>query len=278
MAHTPPGETGLAPPPRYLHLNGPDGRLVRWGDLVLALMVREFKGQYRRSLLGPAWALLQPLAYLLVFLFLRGVLDIHSGSVPYALFAYVALVPWTFFANAVTRCGPSVQANAGILKKVAVPREVFPLAAVATALLDLLFSGVLLAGFMVWYQTPVSWVLLWLPVLMALLVLLALGVGLGLAAVGTFKRDILFATPFLLQFWMLATPVIYPASQVPERWRSLFDLNPLVGLIEGFRSVILQGQTPDMHLLGGSLVGVFLVWLLAWPLFRSVSRHFADVL
>ncbi|MEO5376760.1 MAG: ABC transporter permease [Magnetococcus sp. DMHC-6] len=254
------------------------GTWPRMRDLVFALVARGFQGQYRRSLLGPAWAFLQPLAYMVVFSFLRGVLNIPSDGIPYAIFTFSALVPWTFFSNAVTRCAPSISANAALLKKISVAREVFPVAAVVTSSLDLLIASMVLAGMMMWFQIPVGWSLLWLIPLIFFTALFALGIGLVVAAVGTFKHDVIFGMPFLMQFWLLATPVMYPVSQVPEKWQFFFSINPMVGLIEGFRTVLVRGTAPDMELLGTSVIGIALVWLVAWPLFRSVSQYFSDVL
>ncbi|MBF0371106.1 MAG: ABC transporter permease [Magnetococcales bacterium] len=262
----------------YRQTRGGVGEGRRMVALAQALVVRGFKGQYRRSLMGPAWAFLQPLVYMVVFTFLRGVLDIPSNGIPYAIFTFSALVPWTFFSNAVSRCAPSISANGGILKKISVAREIFPISAVVTSLLDFLIASVILVGMMVYYEVPVGWTLLWIPLLVVLTALFALGIGLAAAAVGTFKHDVIFGIPFLMQFWMLATPIMYPASQVPERWQGIFALNPMVGLIEGFRNILTLGQGPDLALLGTSVLGIAVVWLIAWPLFRSVSQYFSDVL
>jgi lipopolysaccharide transport system permease protein len=250
----------------------------RFVDLTAALVVREFKGLYRRSVLGPAWALLQPLIYLAIFMFLRGMFKIPSDGVPYVIFAYSALVPWTFFANAVTRCAPSVYSNAALVKKIAIPREVFPLAGMLTSFVDFVIASTILVAMMLWFRVPVGPALLWVPLLLALTMLLALGTGLLVSAMGTYKRDIIFAIPFLMQVWMLATPVMYPSGQVPERWRFLFDINPMAGLIEGFRSVLVKNTAPDLGLLAISVAGIVVVWLVGLPLFRSVSQYFADVL
>jgi lipopolysaccharide transport system permease protein len=252
--------------------------LYKFLNLLRALVMRELKGRYRRSLLGPAWAILQPLFYMVIFTFLRGVFDISSEGVPYVIFTYSALVPWTFFSNSVTRCGPSVAANAAVLKKMAISREVFPLAGVVVSLVDFAISSVILVGMMIWFHIPIGVSLLWAPLLVSLTALLALGVGLAIAAVGTYKHDILFATPFLMQFWLLATPIMYPLGRVPNRWKSLYSLNPMVGIIEGFRSALVHGIGPDFGLLMISLLGIVLVWVLAWPLFRYMSQYFADVL
>lgn len=262
----------------YQQLGDSGDRNRRFFSLTLALVAREFKGQYRRSLLGPAWALLQPAAYLVVFSLLRGVLAIPSEGLPYALFSFCALVPWTFFSNAVIRCGPSIGANAGILKKVAVRKEVFPAAAVATSFLDFLISAVFLVGMLIWYHAPLGWNLLWLPVLVLLTALLALGLGMGLGAIGAFRRDLLFAVPFLMQFWLLATPVLYPLGQVPTEWSFWYQLNPMVGIIEGFRAVLARGEAPDPVLLLTTVAMIGVIWLVCWPLFRLLSQYFADVL
>jgi len=250
----------------------------RFFNLLWALVMRELKGRYRRSLLGPAWAIIQPLFYMVIFTFIRGVLNISSEGVPYVIFTYSALVPWTLFSNGVTRCGPSVSSNAGILKKIAIAREVFPVADVVVSLVDFLISSLILVGMMIWFRVPVGWSLLWLPVLVLLTALLTLGVGMAVAALGTYRHDIIFALPFLMQFWLLATPIMYPLGNVPERWKFLYSLNPMVGIIEGFRQAMVKGMAPDLGLLAVSLLGIVVLWLVAWSLFRYMSQYFADVL
>jgi lipopolysaccharide transport system permease protein len=264
--------------PAYIRPIDHGAELRRFFNLLWALVMRELKGRYRRSLLGPAWAILQPLFYMVIFTFLRGVLDISSEGVPYVIFTYSALVPWTFFSNSVIRCGPSISSNAGILKKIAISHEIFPLAGMVTSLVDFFISSLILVGMMIWFRVPIGICMLWLPVLVLMTGLLALGVGFGVAAVGTYKHDILFAMPLLMQFWLLATPIMYPIGRVPERWQFLYSLNPMVGIIEGFRRTIVKGMGPDLGLLLISLVSVVVLWAVAWPLFRYMSQYFADVL
>jgi lipopolysaccharide transport system permease protein len=247
-------------------------------SLLRALVVREIKGQYRRSVLGPAWAVLQPLIYMIIFSFFRGFLNIDSEGIPYAVFTFSALVPWTFFANAVTRSAPSVFVNRGVVKKIAVRCEIFPATAVLTSLVDFAISFVILAGLMVWFGIVPTWTVLWIVPLVALTATFALGLGLLTAAIGTYRQDVMFGIPFLLQLGLLATPVMYPASQVPEKWQAFVWLNPMAGIIEGFRGALLSGTAPDPMQLGASVVGVALVWAVAWPLFRYLSKFFADVL
>lgn len=249
-----------------------------WWRVALALVARDVRGQYRRSLLGPTWAVLQPLLYLAVFMLVRGVVDLESEGASYALFLLTVLVPWSFFANAVTRCGPSVLMNAGLVKKMPLPREVFPIAAVGTSLVDLVISGLLLGILLLVTGEAVTLQWLWLPVLTLGVALWALGLGFLVASVGTYKRDVIIAVPFLLQLLILASPVMYPLDQVPESWRVWYEWNPAVGLLEGFRAVLLEASPPDLLLLARSAVSVLVLLAIGWPLFRYSSQYFADVL
>ena len=251
---------------------------ARHAALFQALVLRDLKGQFRRSWLGPAWAVLQPAMLLAMFLLLRGIVPLPSEGAPYPVFALSALVPWTFFVNAVTRAGPSVVNNAGVVKKIGLPREIFPMVAVSVSLVDFTIASALLAGLAWWYGLPVGAHLLWLVPLLALLMALAFALGLLIASVGTFQRDVLFAIPFLFQFGLLATPVMYPASAVPPQWRVFYDLNPLVGPIEGFRRVIVHGAAPDLGALAVSAAVAAVLLAVALPVFRAASRYFADIL
>jgi len=215
---------------------------------------------------------------MLVFSMLRGFVNIPSDGLPYILFTYTALVPWTFFANSLSSCGPSIIDNAEVIKKIALPREVFPLAGITSALFDLGMSSVVLAGMMVWYKVAVGWSLVWLPVLVALAAAVAFSIGMLLAGLGTFRKDFIFAVPFLVQTWLFVTPVIYPISSVPDRWYLLYLLNPMVGVIEGFRTVLLKAAAPPMEPLLASVAVTAVLLAVSWPTFRRLSAYFADVL
>ncbi|HEU4503097.1 MAG TPA: ABC transporter permease [Nitrospira sp.] len=260
----------------YIHLEPAVEPWRQFMALMWAISLREMKGRYRRSALGILWAVLPPVFYAGLFTALQGILHIGTDDVPYVLFAYAGLVPWAFFVNAVNRCGGSVGANAGIVKKVAVPRTVFPVTAVVTALADFAVSSALLAGLLAWFgiHPAVAW--LWLAPLLLITSLFSLGCGLIVGALGTFLQDVLFGLPLLLQLWMLATPIMYPLRQVPAGWMPLYILNPMVGIIEGFRQVLIRQQAPDFELLGVSLVATACVWGIGWPLFKYLSQHFAD--
>jgi lipopolysaccharide transport system permease protein len=252
--------------------------VARAVQVVQALVIREFKGRYRRSLLGPAWAIIQPLGYMAMFSVVGHILTISSEGSPYVIFTYSALVPWTFFSNAVSRCGPSIYFKAALIRKIALPREVFPIAEVVGSLVDFLVAAVILAAMMLWFRTPVGWPLLWCPVLLLLTILLATGVGFAVAALGTYQFDTVFALPFLMQLWLLVTPEMYPLHSVPEPWQAWYRLNPMVGIVDGFRGILVQMRAPDLPLLGCSVAGILVVWIVAWPLFRFTSQYFADVL
>ncbi len=247
-------------------------------NLLWALVYRDIRVRYRRSFLGPAWAIIQPLMLMVVFTIIRGIVTIPSDGVPYVIFSYSALVPWMFFSKATQACGASIISNASIIKKIDIPREILPLAAVLTAAFDLLMSGLVLVGMMIWFRVPVNETLLWIPVLVLMTGMLAMGIGMFLSAFGTFKRDFLMASGFLIQLWLYVSPIIYPISSVPEQWRSLYELNPMVGILEGFRTVLVKGVSPNLNLLMVSVFGMCIVWIIAHPLFRKMSQYFADVL
>ncbi len=253
-------------------------RFLSLVNILWALAYRDIASRYRRSLLGLLWAVLQPLLLMVVFTFLRAVVDIPSDGIPYVIFSYAALVPWTFFANAVNRAGSSILANAPLIKKSPVSREIFPLAALATALFDFCMSGIVLAGMMFYFRVQVGASLLWLPVLVALTCALAFGIGMFIAALGCFRQDFIFAASFGLQLWLYATPVIYPVSSVPQSWQWSYRLNPMVGIIEGFRNVLIKNMPPDTTLLSLSLLVTVCVLVLVWPIFRKCATYFADVL
>jgi len=262
----------------YVRSESGSGNLRQLVYLTRALALRDIKGRYRRSLLGIAWAALPALFYTGVFWFMQSILAIPSPDAPYVIFAYSAMVLWALFSSIVNRCGSCVSSNAGIVKKMAVPHEVFPVSVVLIALFDFGVSLVLLGALLTWYQLPLGWPLVWLPVLIGLTVLCALAVGMFVAAIGTYAHDALFAVPLLMQVWLLVSPIMYPLSQVPERWQTIYLMNPMVGLIEGFRSVLIKNTAPDLTLLGLALAGTVVLLACSWPLFRYMAQYFADVM
>jgi len=252
--------------------------VLRHRELLASLVRREILSRYKQSALGPAWAILQPLVLMLTFSMVDRFAHLPSDNVPYPLFTFSALLPWTMFQNGVMMATPSIVTNASIVKKIYFPREVLPVSAVLVSLVDFAASLVVLLGLFAWYgRWPGRWVAV-LPLLVALQLALGLGVGLLASALGTFKRDVVFITFFALQIWMYASPVIYPLSAVPERWRTLYLCNPMAGIIAGYRAALLDQGAPDFSALAvaGAISAVVLA--VGYKDFKALERWYADVL
>jgi lipopolysaccharide transport system permease protein len=244
-------------------------------ELLYFLTWRDVKVRYKQTLLGATWALLQPLLLMLIFTFVFGrLVGVKSGGVPYPLFAYAGLLPWTFFANAVTNSGNSLVGNTNLIKKVYFPRIIIPTAAVAAGLVDFAIGFLLLIVLMFYYGAGLHSSVLLLPLLILLLTLLGLGVGMWMSALNVKYRDVRYALPFLIQVWLFASPVIYP---VPQRWRWLLALNPMTGIVQGFRAAFF-GQPVDWVTLALSAVITLLVLVFSTFTFSRMERSFADVI
>jgi len=252
----------------------------RYRDLLYFLVWRDAKVRYRQTLLGAAWALLQPFATMLVFSVFFGRLaglDQRTGDIPYSIYAYAGLLPWIFFSNAVTSSSASLIGSANLISKVYFPRLIVPLASVGVGLLDLTIASGLLVAMLFYYEIPLTGQILWTPILLVGLILAAAGFGILLAGLTVAYRDFRYVIPFTVQLWMFVTPVIYPPSIVPERWRFWLALNPLSGLVEGFRAALL-GKAMDVPAIALSFGLCAAVCLLGASYFRSVERQLADVL
>ena len=257
------------------------GDLWRYRELFFFLIWRDVKVRYKQTALGVVWAVLQPLGNMLIFAVLFGRLArLPSDGLPYPLFALAGLLPWTFFANALGSAAGSLVGSTHLITKVYFPRMIIPTAAVLAGLVDLLISLLVMGGLMAWYGVRPGGSIALLPVLLLLTVMVALGVGMWLAALHVKYRDVRYVIPFLTQFWMFATPVIYPASLVPEQFRLLYFLNPLSGLIEAWRVALLGGVNGgrlDWEALGiAAIIAVLLLVYAAYD-FRRMERHFADL-
>ena len=244
-------------------------------ELLYFLTWRDVKVRYKQTLLGATWALLQPLLLMLIFSFVFGrLVGVKSEGVPYPLFAYAGLLPWTFFTNAVTNSGNSLIGNTNLIKKVYFPRIIIPTAAVAAGLVDLGIGFLLLIVLMFYYHVGLHLSLLLLPLLIVLLTLLALGIGMWMSALNVKYRDVRYALPFLMQVWLFASPVIYP---VPVRWRWLLALNPMTGIVQGFRAAFF-GRPVDWNTLAWSAVITLLILMYSTFTFSRMERSFADVI
>lgn len=254
------------------------GELWQYRELLYFLTWRDVKVLYKQTVLGGVWAVLQPFLSMVVFSFFFGRLaKMPSDGVPYPVFSFTALLPWTFFANSLTQVSGSLVASQNILKKVYFPRLVIPISGIFSKLVDFSLAFVTLMALMVYFGVPLTARIAWVPLLLLLTLIAALGVGLWLSAMNVQFRDIRYAVPFLVQTWLYATPVVYPSSLMDEKWRIVFSLNPMVGVVEGFRWALLgtKSATPAMIAFSG-LVAVSCLLSGIWY-FRRMERVFADV-
>lgn len=252
--------------------------LWAYRELLWVLTERDIKVRYKQTALGAAWALIQPVMLMVVFsIFFGRLAGMPSDGLPYPIFAYTALLPWTFFANSLSSSAGSVVGSAHLVSKVYFPRLIIPLASIGSWLLDFLIATLVLFGLMAYYGIGLSENLLMVPLLLLAIVFAALGAGTLLAALTVAYRDFRYVIPFLLQFWMFATPVLYPSSLVPEAWRWVLNLNPMAGLIEGFRSAFL-GRPFDLGALGVSLGVATVMFVIGIAYFEKVERRFADII
>jgi lipopolysaccharide transport system permease protein len=252
--------------------------LWAYRELLWVLTTRDIRVRYKQSVLGAAWAVIRPFTAMVVFSVVFGQLaKMPSEGYPYPVFVYAALLPWTFFSGAISSSGQSVVGSSNLISKVYFPRLIIPLASAGAGLVDLLISTGILLLMMLWYGVGWSWNLLAAPLLLMAVVFSALGVGTLLAALTVSYRDFTHITPFLLQIWMYITPVVFPVSLVPQRWQWLLYLNPMTGLVEGFRAAFL-GKPFDI---GGLLISFAIavaMFAIGVAYFERVERRFADII
>lgn len=253
--------------------------LWEYRELLYFLVWRDIKVRYKQTALGATWAIIQPLLTMVVFSFFLGRLArMPSDGVPYPIFSYAALVPWAFFANGVNQASNSLIGSPGLIKKVYFPRILIPMAAVFGGLVDFVLAFIILLAMMGYFRIVPTVNVLWLPLLLALALVTSLGIGLWLSALNVQFRDVRYAVPFLIQLWLFATPIAYPSSLLPASLRNLYGLNPLVGVVEGFRWALLGTSTapgPMIVVSAGVALALFIAGVIY---FRRVARTAADVL
>jgi lipopolysaccharide transport system permease protein len=255
------------------------GELREYRELIYFLTWRDIKVRYKQTVLGAAWAIIQPFFTMVVFsLFFGKLAKVPSDGLPYPIFAYAALVPWTFFANGLSQSSNSLVGNANLIKKVYFPRLVVPFSSVISGLVDFVLAFIVLIGMMLVYGIFPTINIVWLPFLLLLTLVSALGVGLWLSALNVQYRDVRYTVPFLTQFWLFATPIAYPSSLLSEPWRTLYGINPMVGVVEGFRWALLgTDSAPGPIIMVSSLVALALL-VGGCFYFRRMERTFADVI
>lgn len=254
------------------------GELFQYRELIYFLIWRDIKVRYKQTVLGVAWAIVQPFFTMLVFsLFFGKLANVPSDGIPYPIFSYAALVPWTFFANGLTQASNSLVGSANLIKKVYFPRLAIPIATVLSGVVDFVLAFIVLVGMMAYFGFAPTINILWLPLLLLLALVTSLGVSLWLSAMNVEFRDVRYIVPFLTQFWLFATPIAYPSSLLQKPWQTLYGLNPMVGVVEGFRWALLGTKTaPGSIVFVSALTAVAL--LIGGALyFRRMEKTFADI-
>jgi lipopolysaccharide transport system permease protein len=257
-----------------LRLNG----LWEYRELLYFLVWRDIKVRYKQTVLGAAWAIIQPFFTMVVFsIFFGRLAGIPSDGLPYPIFAYCALLPWQLFSHAITESGNSLVANQNLITKVYFPRLVIPISAVLAGLMDFGIAFLVLLGMMAYYGIAPMMAVLTLPLFILLAIATALAVGLWLSALNVQYRDVRYTIPFLAQFWLFVTPIAYPSSLVPEGWRVLYGLNPMAGVVEGFRWALLGTANAPGPMLAVSVAVVVALLVGGLYYFRRMEKTFADV-
>lgn len=246
-------------------------------ELLYTWTLREISVRYKQSVLGGAWAVLQPVALMLIYSVVFSLLvRVPSDGIPYPVFAYTGLLGWTFFSNSITFAVPSLTNNLALVTKVYFPREILPIASVGAAFLDFLIALLPFLAMLIWYRMPVEPTILWVPVLIIIQFSLVFGIVFPCSALLVFYRDIRFMIPLALQIWLYATPIIYPITLVPEKYRLFYSMNPMVGIVDSYRRVILQGLPPNPEYLGLSTVISIFLALVGYHYFKHAEETFAD--
>jgi lipopolysaccharide transport system permease protein len=253
--------------------------LWEFRELLYFFAWRDIKVRYKQTVMGVLWAIIQPFLTMVIFsLFFGRLANVPSDGLPYPLFSYTALVPWTFFANALSQASNSLVVNANMIKKIYFPRLSLPLATVLAGVIDFVLAFVVLLGMMLYYGLVPTLNVLWLPLFLLLALVTSLGVSLWLSALNVQFRDVRYTIPFLTQAWLFATPIAYPSSLLSESWRTIYGLNPMAGVVEGFRWALLgTGTAPGKMIIVSSAVALALFISGAFY-FRRMEQSFADVL
>ncbi len=253
--------------------------LWRFRELSYFFAWRDIKVRYRQAAFGAAWAVMQPLLNMVIFSLLFGrVAHIDTGGIPYPIFVFSGLLPWTYISGVLGFASVSLVTNDPLITKVYFPRALLPFGSVLAGLLDFLIGSVLLVGLMLYYHVRTGWALLLIPVVVLAMVLLTAGVSMVTAALSVMYRDVRYALPFLIQVWMFATPIVYPVTVIPARLRPLLVLNPCWGIVDSLRACLFQGMQFDFKLMGASLAVALAVFVLGSYYFRKAEKSFADVI
>jgi lipopolysaccharide transport system permease protein len=270
---------------RYFRINPPDrlslgfSEIWQHRELLYFLVWRDVKLRYKQTLLGSGWVILQPLLNVAIFTLIFGFfIRVPSDGIPYPLFTFMAMVPWSFFSSGLTSASNSLLSNANLIKRVYFPRLIIPIASILSVMLDLALTMLVLFGMMLAYRVTPTLNLLWLPLFILLAMISSLGIGFWLSSLNVQFRDVRFVVPFLTQFWMYATPIVWPISVLPAEWRFLIGLNPMAGAVEGFRWALLGTAMPSLTLFALSVVTALILLISGIVFFRHMEDRFADII
>ena len=253
--------------------------LLEARELLFTWTRRDFKVRYSQSVLGAAWAVLQPFSLMVVYSVIFSVfINVPTDGIPYPVFAYTALLPWTFFANSLSFAIPSLVNNMNLVSKIYFPREILPLSAILVGFVDFLIASIVFVLMLLVYRTPIGLSILWVPLLLSIQMILTFGISLLASAINVFYRDVRFVIPLMLQIWMYLSPVIYSTRVVPERFRSYYFLNPMAVLIDAYRRTILFNQPPDWPYLGLTALIAISLTVAAYTYFKRAEKEFADLI
>lgn len=253
--------------------------LYRYRELLWYLTLRDIRVRYKQALLGVIWAILQPLSMMLIFtVVFVYVLKVSSEGIPYPLFSYSALLPWMFFANSLNTGSLSLIEDKSLITKIYFPREIIPLSSMLSSFFDFCVASVIFVFLMIFYKVGLTINAVWFLILLPIQIFLTIGLVLWLSSINVFYRDVRYVIPLMLQIWMYATPIIYPISQVPEKVRGIYMLNPMAALIDAYRKILLKGEAPDLKTLFIALVIslLFLTW--TYASFKKKEEGFADII
>ena len=256
------------------------GKLTQYGDLLLSMTMRDIQVRYKQTLLGAAWAVAQPVAFILILAGVKSAIfgETTSEGAPHLIFLYCAMVPWMFFQSSMNFSTTSISGNMNLVKKIYFPREIFPASSILACIVDFLIASAIFVILMLFYRIPFTPSLVWIPVLFLVELLFVLGAGLFVSASNVFYRDVKYIVPLAIQLLFFASPVMYSIDRVPARLRTWYLLNPIAVVIDGFRRAIIHGADPELGPLAVSAVSAVACFILAYVYFKRLEDRFADLI
>lgn len=253
--------------------------LFKYRELLLNITLRQIKVRYKQSVLGILWAIIRPFSTMIIFtLIFSKFAKIPSDGIPYPIFSYIALLPWVFFSSSLSNALSSLVNNSNLLSKIYFPREIFPISSLLVAFIDFIIATLVFIIMMFWFKVDVSLNILFTIPILFIQTLFTLGIALFVSALNVYYRDVEHVFPLVIQLWMFLCPIIYPVSLVPDRLRTIYMLNPMSPIIDGYRRVLIQGRPPDFYYLAIAMLVSIIIFLLSFQYFKKIEMTFVDVI